>query len=81
MTTAMLVGIDLGTTNSAVAIWRDGAPQLVPNALGKELTPSAVSLAKGGQAWVGEAALDRMATHPGGHRHQFQADDGHRGQR
>ena len=60
----MLVGIDLGTTNSAVALWRDGAPQLVPNALGKELTPSAVSLAKGGQSWVGEAALDRMATHP-----------------
>jgi molecular chaperone HscC len=60
----MLVGIDLGTTNSAVAIWRDGVSQLVPNALGKELTPSAVSLAKGGQAWVGEAALDRMATHP-----------------
>lgn len=64
MTTAMLVGIDLGTTNSAVAVWKDGAPQLVPNALGKELTPSAVSLAKGGQSWVGEAALDRMATHP-----------------
>jgi molecular chaperone HscC len=60
----MLVGIDLGTTNSAVALWRDGAPQLVPNALGKQLTPSAVSVAKGGQTWVGEAALDRMATHP-----------------
>ncbi len=60
----MLVGIDLGTTNSAVALWKDGAPQLVPNALGKVLTPSAVSLAKGGQTWVGEAALDRMATHP-----------------
>ncbi len=64
MTGGMIVGIDLGTTNSAVALWQDGAPQLVPNALGKELTPSAVSLAKGGQAWVGEAALDRMATHP-----------------
>ncbi|WP_017664888.1 Hsp70 family protein [Porphyrobacter sp. AAP82] len=60
----MLVGIDLGTTNSAVALWRDGAPQLVPNALGRELTPSAVSLAKGGETWVGQAALDRMATHP-----------------
>ena len=36
----------------------------MPNALGKQLTPSAVSVAKGGQAWVGEAALDRMATHP-----------------
>lgn len=64
MTASMLVGIDLGTTNSAVALWQDGAPQLVPNALGKELTPSAVSLAKGGQSWVGQAALDRMATHP-----------------
>ena len=61
----MLVGIDLGTTNSAVALWQDGAPQLVPNALGKELTPSAVSIAKGGQTYVGQAALDRMATHPG----------------
>ncbi len=64
MTGGMLVGIDLGTTNSAVALWQDGAPQLVPNALGRELTPSAVSLAKGGQAFVGQAALDRMATHP-----------------
>ena len=64
MTAGMLVGIDLGTTNSAVALWKDGAPQLVLNALGKELTPSAVSIAKGGQTWVGEAALDRMATHP-----------------
>ena len=64
MTSTMIVGIDLGTTNSAVALWQDGAPQLVPNALGKALTPSAVSLAKGGQAFVGEAALDRMATHP-----------------
>jgi molecular chaperone HscC len=64
MTTGMLVGIDLGTTNSAVALWKDGASQLVPNALGKELTPSAVSLAKGGKTWVGSAALDRMATHP-----------------
>lgn len=64
MTTGMLVGIDLGTTNSAVALWTDGAPRLVPNALGKDLTPSAVSIAKGGQTWVGQAALDRMATHP-----------------
>ena len=60
----MIVGIDLGTTNSAVAIWRDGAPQLVPNSLGKELTPSAVSLDASGQSWVGAAAIDRMALHP-----------------
>ena len=60
----MLVGIDLGTTNSAVAIWREGAAELVPNALGEVLTPSAVSVDKSGQSWVGAAALDRMATYP-----------------
>lgn len=60
----MLIGIDLGTTNSAVAIWRDGVSQLVPNALGEMLTPSAVSIEKGGRTYVGQAALDRLANHP-----------------
>ena len=59
----MLIGIDLGTTNSAVAIWRDGQAELVPNALGELLTPSAVSIAKDGTTYVGAAALDRLATH------------------
>ena len=40
----MIVGIDLGTTNSLIGIWRDGAPVLIPNALGHALTPSAVGL-------------------------------------
>ncbi|OZA94778.1 MAG: molecular chaperone HscC [Erythrobacter sp. 34-65-8] len=60
----MLIGIDLGTTNSAVAVWRDERSQLVPNALGELLTPSAVSIDRTGQVWTGAAALDRMATHP-----------------
>lgn len=60
----MLIGIDLGTTNSAVALWRDGEAQLVPNALGELLTPSAIGIAGDGQLWVGTPALDRMATHP-----------------
>ncbi len=60
----MIVGIDLGTTNSAVAIWQDGAARLVPNALGETLTPSAVSVDLSGQSWVGAAALDRATTHP-----------------
>ncbi|MEL1250763.1 Hsp70 family protein [Aurantiacibacter gilvus] len=60
----MLIGIDLGTTNSAVAIWRDGDADLIENALSKVLTPSAVSVDKGGQSWVGQAALDRLATQP-----------------
>lgn len=60
----MIIGIDLGTTNSAAALWQDGAPVLVPNALGALLTASAVSIDRNGQSWVGSAALDRFATHP-----------------
>jgi molecular chaperone HscC len=57
----MLVGIDLGTTNSAIGIWQDGAARLVPNALGDLLTPSAVSVARDGTVTCGAAALSRMA--------------------
>lgn len=39
----MLIGIDLGTTNSALAIWRDGTAQLVPRALGEPQKPSPVN--------------------------------------
>src|SRR6186713_750655 len=60
----MFIGIDLGTTNSAVAIWRDGKPELVPNALGDLLTPSAVSIADDGSVLVGMAARERQSTHP-----------------
>ena len=60
----MIVGIDLGTTNSAVAVWRDGAAALVPNARGDLLTPSAVSIGDDGALLVGIAARDRQATHP-----------------
>ncbi|MFD1033302.1 Hsp70 family protein [Sphingomonas hankookensis] len=60
----MIVGIDLGTTNSACAIWRDDTPVMVPNALGEFLTPSAISLGDDGAVLVGRAARDRMATHP-----------------
>jgi molecular chaperone HscC len=60
----MLVGIDLGTTNSAVAVWQDGAARLIPNALGEMLTPSAVHVARDGTVLVGTPALDRMASDP-----------------
>jgi molecular chaperone HscC len=60
----MIVGIDLGTTNSAVAIWRDGRSQLIPNGLGSVLTPSAVSLDDNGQVMVGMAARERQVSHP-----------------
>ncbi len=48
----MIVGIDLGTTNSLVAVWQDGKPVLVPNALGSMLTPSAVSIDADGSLLV-----------------------------
>jgi molecular chaperone HscC len=61
----MIVGIDLGTTNSLVAVWKDGGPRLVPNALGNFLTPSCVGLDADGRVLVGEAARERLQTHPG----------------
>lgn len=61
----MIVGIDLGTTNSLVAVWKDGGPRLVPNALGGFLTPSCVGIDADGHVLVGEAARERLQTHPG----------------
>lgn len=60
----MIVGIDLGTTHSLIAAWRDGAAQLVPNALGEWLTPSVVGLDDEGRIMVGRAASERLQTHP-----------------
>jgi molecular chaperone HscC len=60
----VLVGIDLGTTNSAVAVFSDGAPVLIANALGDLLTPSAVSIAEDGRLLVGMAARERQVSHP-----------------
>ena len=60
----MIVGIDLGTTNSLIGVWRDGAATLIPNALGHMLTPSAVSLGEDRTILVGLAARERLATHP-----------------
>ncbi|MBU1357307.1 MAG: molecular chaperone HscC [Gammaproteobacteria bacterium] len=60
----MIVGIDLGTTNSLVAVWREGQPQLIPNAVGQTLTPSCVSLDEDGTVLVGSAARERLQSHP-----------------
>ncbi len=59
----MIVGIDLGTTHSLVGVFRDGAPVLIPNALGDLLTPSAVSVDDHGHMLVGLAARERAGTH------------------
>ena len=60
----MIIGIDLGTTNSLAAVWRDGRAQLIPNSLGEVLTPSCVSLDADGSVLVGRAARERLQTHP-----------------
>ncbi|HEX7867092.1 MAG TPA: molecular chaperone HscC [Variovorax sp.] len=60
----MIVGIDLGTTNSLIAVWRDGQSVLIPNGLGDTLTPSCVSIDEDGTVLVGRAARDRLQTHP-----------------
>ncbi|MHA6194506.1 Hsp70 family protein [Pseudomonas wadenswilerensis] len=60
----MIIGIDLGTTNSLVAAWDGESARLLPNALGNLLTPSVVGLDDQGQLVVGDIARERLQTHP-----------------
>ncbi|MBQ2896475.1 MAG: Hsp70 family protein, partial [Oscillospiraceae bacterium] len=60
----MLIGIDLGTTNSLAACFRNGEAELIPNRLGKRLTPSVVSVDEAGTVYVGETARERGVLHP-----------------
>lgn len=60
----MIIGIDLGTTNSLVAYYTDEGPKIIPNRLGKNLTPSVVSVDEEGQVYVGETAKERMLLYP-----------------
>ena len=54
----MLVGIDLGTTNSLVACYKDGKVEIIPNRLGKKLTPSVVAVDDDNNILVGETARE-----------------------
>ena len=60
----MIVGIDLGTTNSLVGVYQDGQVKLIPNAFGDFLTPSVVALDDNNEVIVGKAAKERLVTHP-----------------
>lgn len=51
-----IMGIDLGTTNSVVAVYEKNGPQIVPNSLGERLTPSVVGFSKSGEVLVGKKA-------------------------
>jgi molecular chaperone DnaK len=58
------VGIDLGTTNSVVAVLEGGEPQVVGNAEGHRTTPSVVAFSKGGEVLVGDQAKRQAITNP-----------------
>ena len=60
----MIVGIDLGTTNSLIAWYSPEGPKIIPNRLGKNLTPSVVSVDEEGNVYVGETAQERMSLYP-----------------
>jgi molecular chaperone HscC len=59
-----VIGIDLGTTNSAAAHMAADGPRLIPSALGEPLTPSVVGLDLDGKLLVGRAAKELQVTHP-----------------
>ena len=60
-----IIGIDLGTTNSLVSVYRNGRPELLPNELGQYMTPSCVGVLEDGSVVVGAVAKERLITHPG----------------
>lgn len=61
-----ILGIDLGTTNSVMAVWDGREPRIVINADGSRLTPSVVAFAPGGEVLVGQVARRQAVTNPRG---------------
>ena len=61
---AKTIGIDLGTTNSCMAVLEGGEPTVIPNAEGGRTTPSVVGFTKDGQRLVGAPARRQQVTNP-----------------
>src|SRR4029079_12972241 len=59
-----VIGIDLGTTNSVVAVMEGGQPAVIVNQEGSRITPSVVGLAKDGERLVGQVAKRQAVTNP-----------------
>ncbi|MBR2951955.1 MAG: molecular chaperone DnaK [Clostridia bacterium] len=61
---AKIIGIDLGTTNSCVAVYEGGEPTVIPNPEGSRTTPSVVAFAKNGERMIGQVAKRQGVTNP-----------------
>src|SRR5918992_502460 len=61
---AKVIGIDLGTTNSVVAVMEGGQPTVIVNQEGARLTPSVVAFTKDGERLVGQVAKRQAVTNP-----------------
>ncbi len=59
-----IIGIDLGTTNSCVAVLEGGEPVVIPNSEGARTTPSVVGFAKDGERLVGQVAKHQAVANP-----------------
>src|SRR5580692_10092286 len=59
-----IIGIDLGTTNSVVAVMQGGEPTVIPNQEGARTTPSVVAITKSGERLVGQVAKRQAITNP-----------------
>jgi molecular chaperone DnaK len=59
---AKVIGIDLGTTNSCMAVMEGGEPVVIPNAEGARTTPSVVAITKTGERLVGQVAKRQAVT-------------------
>jgi molecular chaperone DnaK len=64
MAASKIIGIDLGTTNSVVAVMEGGDPVVIPNAEGGRTTPSVVAFTKEGERLVGQVAKRQAVTNP-----------------
>ena len=64
MASSKIIGIDLGTTNSVVAVMEGGDPVVIPNAEGGRTTPSVVAFTKDGERLVGQVAKRQAVTNP-----------------